>query len=178
MLAASNSRVRPEPLAADRTRSLPGLWHGDASWSPRVGTDGRRLRSECLDQFWKAGDGNFSQAPKDIEGELQTRKAWGHPVELLTLRPAEALSTCHLLFIPVTEKNQAGKIVRSLEGSSTLTVGETEGFAAMGGVINLTVEKSEIRFEVNPLAAGRAHLKISSKLLSLARIVTDQGQAK
>jgi hypothetical protein len=37
LLALSYSRVRPEPLAADRTRSLPDLWHGDALWSPRVG---------------------------------------------------------------------------------------------------------------------------------------------
>jgi hypothetical protein len=39
VLAVSYSRVRPEPPAADRTRSLPGLWHGDASWSPRVSAD-------------------------------------------------------------------------------------------------------------------------------------------
>ena len=110
----------------------------------------------------------------DIEGELQTRKAWGHPVQVLTLRPAETLSACHMVFIPMTEKDQAGKVVRSLKGSNTLTVGETEGFAAMGGVINLTVEKSEVHFEVNRLAADRAHLKISSRLLSLARIVTEQ----
>src|ERR1035441_158981 len=43
MLAAS-SRVRPEPPAANRTRSLPGLRHGDASWSPRVGTDGSAVQ--------------------------------------------------------------------------------------------------------------------------------------
>jgi hypothetical protein len=79
-----------------------------------------------------------------------------------------------MVFIPVTEKDEAGKILRSLTGSSTLTVGETEGFAATGGVINLTVEKSEVHFEVNRLAADRAHLKISAKLLSLARIITEQ----
>src|ERR1017187_10573737 len=44
MLAVSYSRVRPGPPAADRTRSLPGLWHGDASWSPRVGTDGSAVQ--------------------------------------------------------------------------------------------------------------------------------------
>jgi hypothetical protein len=110
----------------------------------------------------------------DLEDEVRTRKAWGHPVEVLKLGPAETLSTCHMVFIPVTEKDQAGKIVRSLTGSSTLTVGESEGFAAMGGVMNLTVEKSQVRFEVNRLAAARAHLKISAKLLSLARIVTEQ----
>ncbi len=40
LLAVSYSRVRPEPPAAHRTRSLPGLWHGDASWSPRLATGG------------------------------------------------------------------------------------------------------------------------------------------
>jgi hypothetical protein len=110
----------------------------------------------------------------DMEGALQIRKAWGHPVQVLSLGPAEALSTCHMVFIPVAEKDRAGKIVRSLKGSSTLTVGESEGFAAMGGVINLTVEKSEIHFEINRLAADRAHLKISARLLSLAKIVTEQ----
>jgi hypothetical protein len=110
----------------------------------------------------------------DLEDDLRTRKAWGHPVEVLKRRPAETLSTCQMVFIPVTEKDQAGKIVRSLAGSSILTVSECEGFAAMGGVMNLTVEKSQVHFEVNRLAAARAHLKISAKLLSLATIVTEQ----
>ena len=52
-----------------------------------------------------------------------------------------------------------------------LTVGETEGFAARGGVINLTVEENKVHFEVNVLAADRAGLKISSKLLAIAKIV-------
>jgi hypothetical protein len=114
----------------------------------------------------------------DIEAALQTRKAGSHPVRVLSRKPAEALSVCHMVFIPVTEKDQAGKIVRSLNGSSTLTVGETEGFAAMGGVINLTVEKSEIHFEINRLAADRAHLTISAKLLGLAKIVTERDSGR
>lgn len=64
MLAVPYSRVRPEPTAADRARSLPGLWHGDASWSPCGGTNCPRLRSGCLGHFWKAGVGKFSRAPK------------------------------------------------------------------------------------------------------------------
>ena len=64
MLAVPYSRIRPEPPAADRTRSLPGLWHGDPSWSPPVSPDRLGLRSKCLGQFWKAEVGKFSQAPK------------------------------------------------------------------------------------------------------------------
>jgi YfiR/HmsC-like len=108
------------------------------------------------------------------EGEIQARKAWGHPVEVLKPGRPVTLTTCHIVFIPVSDSDQAGRILRSLKGSSALTVGETEGFAAMGGIINLTVEKSQVHFEVNRLAADRAHLKISSRLLNLARIVPDQ----
>jgi len=106
-----------------------------------------------------------------LEGELRTRTVEGHPVEVRTLSPNDALSVCHMVFVPVTEKNQAARIVSGLKGSSTLTVGETEGFAVQGGIINLTVEEDKVHFEINPVAAERAGLKISSKLLSMAKIV-------
>jgi len=109
----------------------------------------------------------------DIEGDLRTRIVGRHPVKVLTLKPTDTLSVCHMVFIPATENGQADKIVRDLKGSSTLTVGETEGFAELGGIINLTVAGNNVHFEVNQLAAQRAGLKISSKLLSLAKIVTD-----
>jgi len=109
----------------------------------------------------------------DLEGELRTRTVAGHPIEVRTLRPTDTLSVCHMVFIPVTEKDQADKILKGLKGSSILTVGESEGFAALGGIINLTVEGNTVHFEVNQLAAERAGLKISSKLLSMAKIVKE-----
>jgi hypothetical protein len=81
---------------------------------------------------------------------------------------------CHIVFIPVTEKDQAARIVRSLKGSVALTVGESEGFAVRGGMVNFTVEGGKVRFEINRHAADRAGLKISSKLLSLANVVTER----
>ena len=46
-----------------------------------------------------------------------------------------------------------------------------EGFAEQGGMINFVVEKSRVQFEVNRKAAEQAGLKISSKLLSVAKVV-------
>jgi hypothetical protein len=40
-------------------------------------------------------------------------------------------------------------------------------------VVNLMLNEGRIRFEVNPHAAERAHLQISSRLLALATIVGD-----
>jgi hypothetical protein len=108
-----------------------------------------------------------------IEDELRTRAVLGHPIEIRTLRATDTLSACSMVFIPVTAKDQADNILRGLRGSSTLTVGETEGFATRGGIINLLIEGKRLRFEINQLAAERAGLKISSKLFSLAKIVTD-----
>jgi len=134
---------------------------------------------------WPSGSNHDPSAPFVIciaghdpfstgtEGELRTRAVLGHPIEIRALRATDALSVCSMVFIPVTEKDQAGNILRGLKGSSTLTVGENEGFAARGGMINLTVEGNRLHFEINQLAAERAGLKISSKLFSLAKLVTD-----
>jgi hypothetical protein len=135
---------------------------------------------------WPSGSYNSPSAPlviciagndpfsPDIEAELRTRTVGGHPVDVRTLRPNDILNACHMVFVPAAAEDQATRIVRGLKGSSTLTVGETEGFAVLGGIINLTAEGSKLRFEVNLLAAERANLKISSKMLALAKIIHDE----
>jgi hypothetical protein len=134
---------------------------------------------------WPPGSYHYPNAPIVIciaghdpfspgnENELRTRTVLGHPIQIRTIRATDVLSVCSIIFIPITEKDQAGNILRELSGASTLTVGENEGFAARGGIINLTLEGNRLRFEINQLAAERAGLKISSKLFSLAKIVTD-----
>jgi hypothetical protein len=98
----------------------------------------------------------------------------GHPVKIKKLRPDDDLNACQIVFIPLTAEAHATRIVMRLKRSSTLTIGETEGLAMLGGIINLTIEGNKLHFEVNLIAADRAGLKISSKLLSLAKIVKGQ----
>jgi hypothetical protein len=62
-------------------------------------------------------------------------------------------------------------ILAGLKDASVLTVGETEGFAARGGIINFYIEGNRVRFEINPDAAHRSGLKISSQLLQLGKLV-------
>jgi hypothetical protein len=83
---------------------------------------------------------------QDLEAELRTRKVGAHPVEVRTQTPDDKLSVCHIVFVPVTEKKQSDRILRGLQGSKTLTVGETEGFAELGGTINLVVEREQGSF--------------------------------
>ncbi len=115
---------------------------------------------------------------QDLEAELGSRKVGNHPVKIRTQMPIDKLSACHIVFVPVTEKNQSDRILRGLRGLRTLTVGETEGFAVLGGIINLTVEDNKVHFEINRLAADRAGLKIGSRLLNIAKIVKEQDHGR
>ncbi|MGH9375276.1 MAG: YfiR family protein, partial [Terriglobia bacterium] len=48
-----------------------------------------------------------------------------------------------------------------------------EDFAKQGVMINLFLEADKVRFAINPAAAARAGISISSQLLSLAKIVAN-----
>jgi hypothetical protein len=86
---------------------------------------------------------------------------------------ASGLRPCHVLFVSAAEAQRYWDASASLAGLSILSVGEANGFAARGGVINFVVENNRVRFEINLQAAARARLRLSSKLLQLATLVED-----
>lgn len=81
------------------------------------------------------------------------------------------LSGCQIVFIGRTEKARAGDVIDAVKGSNVLTIGETEGFARRGGIINFTMQDQKVRFEINVNAARQNGLQVSSKLLRLATII-------
>ncbi len=83
------------------------------------------------------------------------------------------LKACQVIFLGDSERKNTASVLERVRGTSVLTVGEYDGFGQRGGIINLLLNDGRIRFEVNPHGAERAHLQISSRLLSLATIVAD-----
>ena len=81
------------------------------------------------------------------------------------------MQTSHILFISISEKKRIPQLLAGLQGSSVLTVADFDEFLEEGGMIQLYTENNRVRFAINVDATGRAKLKISSKLLSLARVV-------
>ncbi len=77
---------------------------------------------------------------------------------------------CQILFVSRSERERLPQILAPLKSSPVLTVGDTKGFLDQGGIVNFILEGSKVHFEINPAAADQAKLKISSKLLRLARI--------
>jgi len=110
----------------------------------------------------------------EIEQSLRGRTVGDHPLEIKGLKSDDTFKGCQMLFVRASERRMEPTILAALRGSSTLTVGEAKGFAESGGVINFVLEENRLRFEVNLDAATRSRVKISSKVLALARIVSSE----
>jgi uncharacterized protein DUF4154 len=95
----------------------------------------------------------------------------GRQVQIRHVRSDKEVGGCHVLYISSSERKQVAQILSTAAGSNILTVGEIGQFAARGGMIQFGLEDKEVRFDVNLDAALRAGLKISSRLLVLARVV-------
>jgi hypothetical protein len=91
------------------------------------------------------------------------------------LKDLKEFKECRILFVSSSEKLHFEEIVEAVKGLPILTVGETPGFAERGGMIRLMLEDNRVRFEVNVAAAHDGNLNISSRLLTLARIIAPAG---
>ncbi len=116
------------------------------------------------------GDDSFGDVLEQI---VKGKTVNGRSLVIKRLKRHEDGKTCHIVFVSASERKQLRTILSGLGNCGVLTVGEIQGFAASGGVINFEIVDSKVRFEVNIDAAERAGLKLSSKLLSLATIVPD-----
>lgn len=114
------------------------------------------------------GDDPFGKTLEDaVTGEV----VQDHPLVFKRLRADEDLRGCHVLFISRSEKDRVAKVLEKLKGSPVLTAGDTKDFAERGGIVNLLLVQDTVKLEINQSAAEEAGLKISAKLLKLARIV-------
>ena len=91
------------------------------------------------------------------------------------LKDSKDFTNCRILFVSSSEKMHFEEVVEAVKGLPILTVGEAPGFAERGGMIRLMLEDNRVRFEVNVEAAHEGNLNISSRLLTLARIIAPTG---
>lgn len=85
-------------------------------------------------------------------------------------RSREALDA-HIVYLGgITTPYAIGQAVQPFAYKNVLTIGEADGFCQKGGIINFAGKDVKYGFEINNAAANRAGLKISAKLLKLAKI--------
>jgi hypothetical protein len=96
----------------------------------------------------------------------------GRAVIVRRFKEGQDLRICHILFVSSSEEKHVPQILEKVKGSEILTVSETSGFAQSGGMINFFIEGNKVRLEINLGAAERGRLRISAKVIAVARLVT------
>jgi len=118
--------------------------------------------------------GVLGSAPiNDTLNEIAAAKTiGGRKIVIEQFNSVDDLKSCQILFIARgVAAPQQRVAIESLKTRPVLIVGESPDFAAAGGCVNFYVEANKIRFEVNTAAVRQRQLKLSSKLLAMARIV-------
>lgn len=71
------------------------------------------------------------------------------------------LASCHLVFISSSEKDRLKEVLKAFEGRPVLTVGDTEGYAEKGVLINLGIKKTTLQVEDRAVIKTKVTLEIN-----------------
>jgi YfiR/HmsC-like len=97
----------------------------------------------------------------------------GRKVEVRWVRKIAEIRGCQILFVSRSETQRYTQVLGATANAQVLTVGETADFLKAGGAVCFSFDGETLQFEVNLAAASGAGLKMSSRLLALARRVVN-----
>jgi hypothetical protein len=112
-----------------------------------------------------------------LKQAVSGKKANGRRVEVRLPHSSAEFRLCHILFVGFSDGKHVSDTLEQLRGSSVLTVGQSDQFIRLGGMINLTPTNATIDLEIAPEASSAVGLKISSRLLVVARLVKAEAGA-
>ncbi len=98
----------------------------------------------------------------------------GRPILIRELTSPDEATACQIVFIDRDEDKNADAYLAAVDGKPVLTVSDNDKFTEKGGVVRLFEEQNKLRIEINVDESDRSKLVISSKLLSLAKVVHDR----
>jgi hypothetical protein len=107
-----------------------------------------------------------------LEETMRLEEVQGRPVTVRRLSSGDGLAGCHAVYLGASERRNRQAALR--RASAALTISDADGFGSEGVCISFFLEENKLRFEVDMEAMRRSALKMSSKLLRLARITNPQ----
>jgi hypothetical protein len=110
-----------------------------------------------------------------VLADLAKQTIAGRSLQIRILSDVQPIPHCHVLFVGDSEDERVVELIEAARSWQVLTVGETTKFRSAGGMIRFFESDGTIRFEVNADALSRSPLKLSSRLLSVAKVVGADG---
>ncbi len=112
---------------------------------------------------------------KPLMEACRGRKSGEHPIQVRTLDGVDDAALCHILYLPEKRAELLREVLDVCEGLPILIVGSSEAIVKRGAHVGFMIEKSKVRFAIDPIGPKEAGLDISSELLKLARVIERQG---
>jgi hypothetical protein len=106
-----------------------------------------------------------------LSDTCRDRKSGDRPIEVRRIDDVAGAANCHILFVPSSREADLPAVVEKCKGRSVLIVASSEASVRHGAHVGFFLEKAKLRFAVDPAAAKRAGLEVSSEMLKLARVV-------
>jgi hypothetical protein len=113
------------------------------------------------------GDDPFNGA---LEAAMNGKSAASRPIVVKHFSSVDDAATCQLLFVPASQDSNLSAVFSRLDKKPILAIGENDAFMAAGGGIRFYIDGNRIRFEIDPDSIAADALKVSAKLMKLARI--------
>jgi len=116
-------------------------------------------------------------APKVFDELTQLargRLVLGRPVEARLVNPDSVPADMHVLFIGRSAAGDAGRLVDDARRAHMLIVTDLADGLQAGAILDFVEVDGRLRFEASLVAARRADIKLSSKLLSVATKVVEE----
>lgn len=114
------------------------------------------------------GKGDINQY---LESIYKDRTIKDKPVRIRVIDHIDSLNGANILFINNDCAKDLDKILELVEDKPILTIGDTQGFARRGIIINFYLDQNKVRFELNISAAKSSGLDVDFRLLEAAKIV-------
>jgi hypothetical protein len=106
----------------------------------------------------------------DAFEKVQGKSIGGRAVVVKYLASYKGKDQCQVVYVAPSEEPRLAKIVTTGKEAHALTVSDIDGFAESGGIISMVRGSDDrIGFEINARVAEESGLKLSSKLLNLAK---------
>jgi hypothetical protein len=119
------------------------------------------------------GDDPFGDS---LDQLVKGKMAYSRRIRVRRLRQPVEARQCQIAFVRQDEDSKLEKLVEAVRGAQVLTVSEDRSFARMGGMVFLRMKDGRIGVGINVQATESAGLKVSAKLLTIAKNVNDESE--
>ena len=177
-------------LAAAAWLELPVAWgQEDETPIPEYGVKAALIYKFLRFLTWPEKARPAAEAPfrigvlgRDPFGEILDDTVKGkmvddHPIQIVRSDALSDVLSCPVLFVCPSEKARLDAILEGVRGKAVLTLGDTDGFAERGVMINLELREKKVTFQITYAAARAVEIEIDAQLLKLAELVgSPEGQ--